>query len=220
MPDNKVDQDYEASPGTEPFVPDFETGEHSVPVVREFPKYDAGEPSVPFVPDFDTDSQPFLPLAGLRAPDTKSPATGEPDGRPAPVAPVAVTRPDSGPDTVTETPGPVSVPGRYLYLKWWKFVLVLFGVWFFAAVFGLSLFYWWYHTIDKTPPVFATFVYIVGCTVAGLILAMVESKPLIAALAIAVMSAPFASVAAASPLYGSYYCERATTPCLMGVVPD
>jgi hypothetical protein len=113
----------------------------------------------------------------------------------------------------------VTVPGRYLYLKWWKFVLVLFGAWFFAAVFGLSLFYWWYHTIDKTAPVFAVFVYVTACTVAGLILAMVESKPLIAALAIAVMSAPFASVGAAAPLYGSYYCERVTTPCLMGVVP-
>ncbi|OBK25830.1 hypothetical protein A5634_25735 [Mycobacterium asiaticum] len=165
---------------------------------------------MPFVPDFDTDSQPFLPLVDLDKPAKKSePAEDEP------AAPVVVEQSDSG----TETPGPVAVPGRYLYLKWWKLVLVLFGTWFFAAVFGLSLFYWWFHTIDKTPPVFATFVYLVACTVAGLILAMVEAKPLIAALAIAVMSAPFASVAAAAPLYGSYYCERATTPCLMGVLP-
>jgi hypothetical protein len=98
--------------------------------------------------------------------------------------------------------------------------LVLFGVWFFGAVFGLSLYYWWYHTIDKTPPVFASFVYVVACTVAGLILAMVEAKPLIAALAIAVMSAPFASVGAAAPLYRYYYCHRGTTPCVLGVIPD
>ncbi len=210
MADNKAEQDRESSPGTEPFVPDFDSGE--VPVV---PSYDAGEPSVPFVPDFDTDSQPFLPLAGLKEPATKS----EPE-QPAPVSPAAVAQPDARPDSVSETPGPVAVPGRYLFLKWWKLVLVLFAVWFFAAVFGLSLFYWWYHTTDKTPPVVATFVYVVACTAAGLILAMVESKPLVAALAIAVMSAPFASVAAAAPLHGSYYCERVTTPCVLGVVPE
>lgn len=208
MADNKAAQDRESSPGTEPFVPDFDSGE--LPVA---PKYDAGEPSVPFVPDFDTDSQPFLPLAGPQGPKSE-PAPAE--EQPEPVTPVVAAAPDSA----VEAPGPVAVPGRYLYLKWWKFVLVLFGVWFFAAVFGLSLFYWWYHTIDKTPPVFATFVYVVACAAAGLMLAMVEAKPLVAALAIAVMSAPFASVAAAAPLYGSYYCERVTTPCVMGVVPE
>lgn len=207
MPDKKVDE--ESSPGTEPFVPDFDTG--AQPPV---PEYDAGEPSVPFVPDFDTDSQPFLPLAGLQQLEKKSvqPAADvpEPDD----------SAPDSAePDTSAEPPGPVTVPGRYLYLKWWKFALVLFGVWFVAAVFGLSLYYWWYHDLDKTPSVFVVFGYVATCTVAGLILAMVEARPLIAALAIAVMSAPFASVAAAAPLYGYFYCERVATPCLMNVVP-
>ncbi|OBK10702.1 hypothetical protein A5636_15205 [Mycobacterium asiaticum] len=142
------------------------------------------------------------PLPGLEDEPVKESAPAQP----------AVAEPEAA-------PGPVAVPGRYLYLKWWKLVLVLLGVWFFAAVFGLSLYYWWYHTLDKTPPVFAVFVYITACTVAGLILAMVEGKPLIAALAIAVMSAPFASVGAAAPLHGSYYCERVETPCLMGVIP-
>lgn len=213
MADRKTEQDHESHPGTEPFVPDFDSGE--VPVA---PKYDAGEPSVPFVPDFDTDSQPFLPLAGLDEEPVKKAEPAPAEQEPAPV--VVAPPPGAGADAGSEAPGPIAVPGRYLYLKWWKFVLVLFGVWFFAAVFGLSLFYWWYHTIDKTPPVFATFVYIVACVAAGLILAMVESKPLVAALAIAVMSAPFASVVAAAPLYGSYYCERVTTPCVMGVVPE
>jgi len=213
MAEKKAEQDRESSPGTEPFVPDFDSGE--VPVA---PTYDAGEPSVPFVPDFDTDSQPFLPLTGLDQEPVKKSEPAPAGVEPTPVPPAAVTQPDAA--AGSEAPGPVAVPGRYLYLKWWKFVLVLFGVWFFAAVFGLSLFYWWYHTIDKTPPVFATFVYVVACVAAGLILAMVESKPLVAALAIAVMSAPFASVAAAAPLYGSYYCERITTPCVMGVVPE
>ncbi|OBI95329.1 hypothetical protein [Mycobacterium asiaticum] len=207
MADDKADDERVSSPGTEPFVPDFDSGE--VPLAAE---YDAGEPSVPFVPNFDdTDSQPVLPLPGLDEPAKK--AEPEPQEQPAPVAAPAV------PDATAETPGPVVVPGRYLYLKWWKLVLVLLGVWFFAAVFGLSLYYWWYHTLDKTPPVFAVFVYVMACSVAGPVLAMVKGKPLIAALSIAVMSAPFASVAAAAPLYGSYYCERVTTPCLMGVLP-
>ncbi|OBI82879.1 hypothetical protein [Mycobacterium asiaticum] len=207
MADEKADDERVSSPGTEPFVPDFDSGE--VPLSAE---YDAGEPSVPFVPNFDdTDSQPVLPLPGLDEPAKK--AEPVPQEQPAPVA-AAVA-----PDATAEAPGPVAVPGRYLYLKWWKLVLVLLGVWFFAAVFGLSLYYWWYHTIDKTPPVFAVFVYVTACSVAGPVLAMVRGKPLIAALSIAVMSAPFASVAAAAPLYGSYYCERVTTPCLMGVLP-
>lgn len=215
MADQDSVADHDSSPGTAPFVPDFDSGE--VPVrassAVESAEFEAGEPSVPFVPDFDTDSQPFLPLADIEERTKKpEPTPDEPAVPAAPVTPVA--------NTDAEPPGPVAVPGRYLFIKWWKLLLVLFGVWIFAAVFGLSLFYWWYHTIDKTPPVFATFGYVLACTVAGLILAMVEARPLIAALAIAVMSAPFASVAAAAPLYGSYYCERVTTPCLMGVVPE
>ena len=48
-------------------------------------------------------------------------------------------------------------------------------------------------------------------------LAMMQDRPLVSALAIAVMSAVFASVAAA-PLYGYYYCQR-TPHCLIGIIP-
>ena len=102
----------------------------------------------------------------------------------------------------------VTVPGRYQYLKWWKLALVLLGVWIAAAEAGLSLFYWWYHTVDKTAAAFMVLVYVVACVVAGVMLAMVQGRPLISALSIAVMSGPFASVAAAAPLYGYYYCAR------------
>ena len=47
---------------------------------------------------------------------------------------------------------------------------------------------------------------------------MVAGKPLISALVIALMSAPFASTAAASVLYGVYFCEHASR-CLVGVIP-
>ncbi|EUA22737.1 hypothetical protein I552_7228 [Mycobacterium xenopi 3993] len=46
---------------------------------------------------------------------------------------------------------PVIVPGRYYFLKWWKLALLVGAVWVVAAPIGLGLFYWWYHSINKTP---------------------------------------------------------------------
>jgi hypothetical protein len=113
---------------------------------------------------------------------------------------------------------PIAVPGRYQYLRWWHLVLVLLGVWIVAAVVGLGLFYWWYHSVDKTPAVFTVLVYVVACAVGGVLLAMAEGRPLISALSLAVMSGPFASVAAAAPLYGYYHCAH-TGHCLVGAIP-
>ena len=153
---------------------------------------DTGEDSVPFVPNFD---------------DTGS-------------QPVPVVSADKEPEPVVEPESvvvPVVVPGRYQYVKWWKLLLVLLGVWFAAAEVGLSLFYWWYHTADKTAAVYMALVYVVACVVAGVILAMVQARPMMSALAIAVMTGPFASVAAAAPLYGHYFCER-VGHCLAGII--
>jgi cadmium resistance protein CadD (predicted permease) len=104
------------------------------------------------------------------------------------------------------------------HLKRWTFVAVLAAVWIVAAAVGLGLFYWWFHSINKTPCVFIVLVYLVMCTVAALIAAMVAHKPVVAGLAIALMSAPFASTAAAAVLYGVYFCEHASR-CLVGVIP-
>jgi hypothetical protein len=49
--------------------------------------------------------------------------------------------------------------------------------------------------------------------------AMIDSKPLVAAAAIALMAAPMAAVAAAAVLHGMYYCDQVTSPCLVGVLP-
>lgn len=163
---------------------------------------DTGEHSVPFTPDFDN-------TGALPAKQPAEPAA-QTDDEPE--------TPDAEADPAAASVHPVSVPGRYQYLKWWKLVLVILGVWIAAAEVGLSLFYWWYHTIDKTAAVFMVLVYVVACTVGGVMLAMVQGRPLISALSIAVMSGPFASVAAAAPLYGYYYCER-TGHCLIGVIP-
>jgi hypothetical protein len=103
-------------------------------------------------------------------------------------------------------------------LKRWTFVLVVAAVWVVAAPVGLGLFYWWFNSINKTPAVFIVLVYLVACTVSALIAAMVGGRPLISALSIALMSAPFASTAAAAVLYGVYFCQHASR-CFVGVVP-
>jgi hypothetical protein len=160
---------------------------------------DTGEDSVPFVPNFDdTGSQPIT----VPPPVTKSKLKDEPDHE----------------SESESAAAPVAVPGRYQYVQWWKLLLVILGVWFAAAEVGLSLFYWWYHTVDKTAAVYMVLVYVVACVVAGVILAMVQARPIMSALALAVMSGPFASVAAAAPLYGHYFCER-VGHCLGGLIP-
>lgn len=186
-----ADRDPESGPGTAQFVPDFD---------------DTGEDSVPFVPNFDdTGSQP-LPRVTESKPKDQAGTSRTPE-------PAAEHEPES-----ESIAAPVTVPGRYQYVKWWKLLLVILGVWFAAAEVGLSLFYWWYHTIDKTAAVYMVLVYVVACVVAGVILAMVQGRPMMSALALGVMSGPFASVAAAAPLYGYYYCER-VGHCLGGFIP-
>jgi hypothetical protein len=138
-------------------------------------------------------------------------------------APADQTAPDDAPPSgAMHAPAPpIAVPGRYLYVRWWQFILMLLAVWVPAAAIGAGLFYWWTHdnSIHKTAVVFVVLVYVVVCLVAGLMLAMVPDRPLVSALAIAMMSAVFASAIAAAPFYGAFYCEHSQRPCLVGVVP-
>ena len=147
-------------------------------------------------PQLDDPTAPFAPTFTGELPAVAEEAPSEP-------LPAAA-------ETVT--------PGDDQYLKRATFVVVVAAVWVVAAAVGLGLFYWWFHSINKTPAVFIVLVYLVMCTVAALIAAMVGGKPLLSALGIALMSAPFASSAAASVLYGVYFCEHASR-CLVGVIP-
>ncbi|MGZ6016311.1 MAG: hypothetical protein ACXWKM_11255 [Phenylobacterium sp.] len=184
-----ADDNTPSSPGTQSWVPDFSDSDE-----------DTGTQS--WVPDF-SDSDEEQPAAAKDEPETSQPAADEQDAdAESAVAPVQS----------------VTVPGRYLYLKWWKLLLVMFGVWFVAADVGLGLFYWWYHSADNTAALFVVLVYVVACAVGGVLLAMVEGRPLVSALALAVMSGPFASLAAAAPLHGYYHCAR-VGHCLVGVIP-
>lgn len=146
----------------------------------------------------------------------------EPDAQLEPTAPFTPTFTGAMPALVDEAPSrTLPAPPEQAEeqeLKRWTFVLVVAAVWVVAAVIGLGLYYWWFHSLSKTPTVFVVLVYLVGCTVAALITAMAQRKPLIAALSIALMSAPFASTAAAAVLYGVYFCEHASR-CFAGVLP-
>jgi hypothetical protein len=146
-------------------------------------------------------------------------SVNEPAGSPAPVAEI---EPDDAPSDSLEAPAPpTTVPGRYFSVKWWQFILMLLAVWVPAAAIGAGLFYWWTHdpSPHKTAVVFVVLVYVVVCMVTGLMLAMVPNRPLVSALAIAMISAVFASVVAAAPFYGAFYCDHSQRPCLMGVIP-
>ncbi|OBH75183.1 hypothetical protein A5681_11375 [Mycobacterium scrofulaceum] len=188
-----ADDDTPSSPGTQAFKPDFSDSDD-----------DPGTQS--WTPDFsdsdeDTGARPVA--AHDDEPETSEPPAGEDDAA-AESAAVPVQ--------------PVTVPGRYLYLRWWKLLLVALGVWSVAAVVGLGLFSWWYHSADATPALYVVLVYVVACAVAGVLLAMVEGRPLVSALSLAVMSGPFASLAASAPLLGYYHCAR-VGHCLVGLIP-
>jgi len=150
----------------------------------------------------------------------------EPDPQPEPTAPFTPTFTGTMPALTEEAPSrpqpavadePVAATVDR-YLKRWTFVLVVLATWVVAAAVGLGLFYWWFHSINKTPAVFIVLVYLVMCIVAALIAAMVPDRPLMSALSIALLSAPFASMAAAAVLYGVYFCDHASR-CLIGVIP-
>jgi hypothetical protein len=108
------------------------------------------------------------------------------------------------PEPVPVLVQPVAVRGQYQYLKRWKFLLVLSGVWIVAAAAGSGFFYWWYHALDKTWPDFVVLIYVIVCMVGAMLVSMVEARPMMSATAVAVMSAPLASAGAAAALYGMY----------------
>ena len=150
-----------------------------------------GEPTAPFTPTFTGD------FAAQPDPVVTEDAPSEP--LPAPAHPVVV-------------------PGAYPYLKRWTFVLVVTAVWIVAAAIGLGIYYWWFHSVDKTPAVFVVVIYLVVCTVGSLLIAMVQDKPLVSAVSIGLMSAPLAAVGAAAVLHGIYFCDRVGR-CLVGLIP-
>jgi hypothetical protein len=156
------------------------------------PELQTGEPTTHWTPLFDTGALEAQPITGgqERSDPGDVTATEPPVENPSEPLPTFVA--------------PELVPGASQYLKRWMFALVVAGVWTVAAVIGLAIYEWWFQSVDKTGPLFVLLVYIVVGTVAALLVAMVQNKPLVSAVAIALMSAPLASTAAAAALYGAY----------------
>lgn len=214
MPDG-LDDVGASLPETEPHpAPIFDTGPHPQPLL---PKEGELRLSTVTAPGPVSAPGPNGPELQLSPEDPMAPWTPVVAGWPAVSEPLQDSAADGW-----EPPPVISVTGQYQHLKWWKLVLVLIAVWIPAAGIGLGLYYWWFSdpSGQKVLPVFVVLTYVVVCTVASLLLANVNHKPLVAAAAIAVMSAPFASAAGAAPLYGHYFCAvPVATRCAMGVVP-
>jgi hypothetical protein len=179
----------------------------------------------PYKPTFDTGMQPRAEpeLIEPEAPPRRRRwwhrrSDAAPDEPASGVIPTAYTQTDAPP---SEALPAITADDQQLYLKWWKFILILLAVWVPGGAVGAGLFYWWSHDASrhKTAVVFVVLAYVVVCTVAGLILAMVSDRPLVSALAIAMLSAVFASVVAAAPVYGKFYCEHSHRHCAAGVLP-
>ncbi len=197
--------DDETLPQTQPHSPLFDTGQQ------------------PQAPDPDADPPTADLTGGIVADTPANPRAYVGGAAAAPSEPIPVngrTAAATASEPISPPAQSVSVPGRYYYyLKWWQLVLMLVAVWIPAAAIGPALFFWWVHLIDKTPAVFVVLVYAVVCATGSLMLAMVRDRPLLSALAIAVMSAPFASVVAAAPFYGTFFCDHTGARCLMGMIP-
>jgi hypothetical protein len=169
--------DTGALPMTEPHpAPFFDTGPHPEPLVS----YDADE--FDFTPP--ADSVPFRRIADADVHvDLSSAVTSEPLPKPA---------------------HPIAVPGQFQFVRRWKFALLLAGVWIAAEAIGAGLYYWWFQSIDKTWPDACVLLYVIVCVVAALLVSMTETRPMLSALAVGLMVAPFASACGAALLYGAY----------------
>jgi heme A synthase len=184
----------ESMPLTEPYKPTFDTGIHQ-----------KVEPEL---------IEPELPPRRRRWWHRRSDAAKTPDGPAGGLTPAAYA----------DAPPSGSMPTSSIAdhcVRWWQFVLILWAVWIPAGAIGAGLFYWWSHDASKhkTTVVFVVLAYVVVSAVAGLILAVVADRPLISALAIAMISAVFAAVVGAAPVYGKFYCDHTQRHCAAGVLP-
>ncbi len=193
------------SPNTEPTpAPIFDTGPHPDPLQS------TGQESLPAEPlepaeapadpapavAADVESAPHQAFSALDSDDTDAFLRSVTGHLPAAVIPAQ----------------PAVVPGAYLFVKRWKFALIVAGVWVLAAAAGLGFYFWWYTALTKTLPVFGILLYLVACMVAGLLVSMVPNRPQVTALALALMAAPMASVSAAAVLHGAYFFEWIARP--------
>ncbi|MUM16861.1 MULTISPECIES: hypothetical protein [unclassified Mycobacteroides] len=120
---------------------------------------------------------------------------------------------------------PVRVPAERepAFLKRWVLLLVLLGVWIPAGAMGLLLYQHWFGTLlphDRIMSVAYVLFWAFACVLVALLLAMVEPRPIVVALAFAVLTAPAISVAAAGVKYGYVACTAADLPGVQSLCPE
>ena len=155
-----------------------------------------------WAPIFDTGPHPE-PMA----PRADAKPAKEPAKVPAPTDVLLAERqwtPEPGPERVAVPAHPVAVPGQYQFLKIWKLVSVLCGVWVVAAAIGLGLYFWWFQSPDKTWVEVSVLMYVIVCVLSALLLSLPDQRPMLSATAIAVLTAPCAAGVAAAVLYGMF----------------
>lgn len=206
-------------PKTNPDDP--QTGEHTAPYPPPTPLErpqawsDTDEPPQP-LPESPHPSPPVVdrpdPVEPLVAdPEPEAPPSGRVD-----TSTVVIEKaPEPKPDLSEPAPEPIDigdalpaqpvvVPGTVHNLRRWVLLVSLLGVWIPAAIAGLAAYQWWYDTPVRSVPLFVAAVYVLATTTAALLLAMVDHKPWVSSMSIAVLTAPFASTTAAAALHAAY----------------
>lgn len=112
--------------------------------------------------------------------------------------------PGAGPVHIDPSGTTRPVAEQFEVIKRWKLALIIAGVWAAGAAAGAGMYYWWFHSMDKTWVEFAALVFVIVCVVAALLVAMIEDRPVLSAVALGVMSTPFAAACGAGLLYGYY----------------
>lgn len=170
--------DTGAMPMTQPHeAPIFDTGPHPTPMT---PRAGSEQRN----PWFDPQPSHVEPVVDIFAPTDVLVAEREPQ----PSVPAQ----------------PVAVPSQYQYLKVWKLITVLCGVWLVAGAVGLGLYYWWFRAPDKTWVEVSVLMYVMASVVGALLVSLPDQRPGLSATSLAVITAPFASGLAAGALYAAF----------------
>ncbi|MGH3724536.1 MAG: hypothetical protein ACRDUS_10480 [Mycobacterium sp.] len=109
------------------------------------------------------------------------------------------------------------------FLKRWVLLLVLLGAWIPAGAMGLLLYQHWFESLlprDRIDSVVYVLFWVFTCVLVALLLAMVEPRPIVVALAFAILTAPAISVAAAGVKYGYVACTAADIPGVHSLCPE
>ncbi|SIC47503.1 transmembrane protein [Mycobacteroides abscessus subsp. abscessus] len=129
------------------------------------------------------------------------------------------------PVVADEPAKPVRVPAERepAFLKRWVLLLILLAAWIPAGAIGLLLYQHWFESMlpyDRVISVAYVLGWVFACVLVALLLAVVEPRPIVVALAFAILTAPAISVAAAGAKYGYVACTAPDIPGVASLCPE